>query len=228
MQTYSQLLSLAVHEFRTPTSVVGGYLRMLQRDADAPLSERQRKMIDEAAKSCGRIVELINEMSDISKLDGGQAAVKLEAFDLFTVVQEVADGMHKSQDRDVQLQVRGEGEGARTTGDLVRLRAAFTAFFKAILREQPASSTVVVERRFTTGDGRPHALVVVAAEQDVQMAYDAAPAPFDDRRGGLGLALPLARRVVERHGGRLWSPAVEGSATVRALVVSLPLPEINR
>jgi len=37
-----QLVSLAVHEFRTPASVVGGYLRMLQRDADPQLSERQR------------------------------------------------------------------------------------------------------------------------------------------------------------------------------------------
>ena len=50
IQGYSQLLSLAVHEFRTPTSVVGGYLRMLQRDTDSTLSDRQRKMIEEAEK----------------------------------------------------------------------------------------------------------------------------------------------------------------------------------
>src|SRR5262245_7992754 len=59
--TDAQLLSLAVHEFRTPASVVGGYLRMLQRDVDPPLGERQRKMVDEADKACGRIVALINE-----------------------------------------------------------------------------------------------------------------------------------------------------------------------
>ena len=45
-ESYTQLLSLAVHEFRTPASVVGGYLRMLQGDTDAPLSERQQRMID--------------------------------------------------------------------------------------------------------------------------------------------------------------------------------------
>jgi signal transduction histidine kinase len=201
---------------------------MLQRDSDVPLSERQRKMIDEAAKSCGRIVELINEMSDLSKLDSGMAAVNTEAFDLFSVVQEVARDVHEGEDRNVQLLVAGESAGAVLTGDLIRIRRALAALFRAIVREQPASSTVVADRRVTTSDGASHALIVVAPEQDVQMTYAAAAAPFDYKRGGLGLALPLARRVVERHGGRIWSPSVEGGATVRALVVSFPLPELNR
>src|SRR6266536_6063873 len=63
-EQYPPLLSLAVHEFRTPASVVGGYLRMLQRDGDG-LSDRHRKMIDEAEKSCTRLVGLIAELSDI-------------------------------------------------------------------------------------------------------------------------------------------------------------------
>ena len=50
-------------------------------------------------------------------------------------------------------------------------------------------------------------IVIVADEGRVQEAYDREPAPFDDKRGGLGLALPLARRVIEGHGGRIWSPA---------------------
>src|SRR5262249_33965089 len=71
LDSYPRLLSLAVHEFRTPASVVGGYLRMLQRDTDAQLSERQRKMIDEAERSCARLVAIVAEMSDIAKLDAG-------------------------------------------------------------------------------------------------------------------------------------------------------------
>lgn len=49
-EQYWQLITLAVHEFRTPASVVGGYLRMLQRDPDNPLTERQRKMVEDAEK----------------------------------------------------------------------------------------------------------------------------------------------------------------------------------
>ena len=42
-ESYPKLISLAVHELRSPASVVGGYLRMLQRDTEAPLSDRQRR-----------------------------------------------------------------------------------------------------------------------------------------------------------------------------------------
>ncbi len=89
-ESYPQLISLAVHELRTPASVVGGYLRMLQRDSDPPLGERQRKMIDEAAKSCGRLVELVAELSDIGKLDAGLTTIAQEPLDFFSLVDDVA------------------------------------------------------------------------------------------------------------------------------------------
>jgi signal transduction histidine kinase len=231
-QAYAQLLSLAVHEFRTPASVVGGYLRMLQNDTQVPLHERHRKMVDEAAKSCGRLVALITEMSDISKLDSGQAAVKDEAFDVFQVIHEVAETVHEAADREVRLQVQGEAAGATIMGDLTRLRPAISAYIRAVLREQPSACTVVVDRKLTRDQGQSSAVIVIAPEQAVQQAYESAPAAFEEKRGGLGLALPLARRVVERHGGRVWSPATSGgpeSANLRgAIIFSLPLAEHSR
>ncbi len=98
---YARLLSLAVHEFRTPASVVGGYLRMLQRDTDPALSDRQRKMVDEADKAYARIVALVNELSDVSKIDGGDAAFKDEPLDLFQLISDVATDMHEAEDREV-------------------------------------------------------------------------------------------------------------------------------
>src|SRR5215467_5459928 len=80
---YARLLSLAVHEFRTPASVVAGYLRMLQRDADTPLAPRHRKMVDEAEKSCARLVAIVAELSEISKLDAGLITLTSERFDVF-------------------------------------------------------------------------------------------------------------------------------------------------
>jgi len=229
--SYPQLLSLAVHEFRTPASVVGGYLRMLQRDGETALTERQRKMVDEAEKSCGRLVALITEMSDISKLDAGVIALARQPLDLFALVGEVAGLVQESKDRDVHLEVRGNGDGARITGDAARLRTAFDAIFRAILREKPGPSTVIADRRLESRDGRPTAVVVVADAATVQTAGDQTPAAFDEKRGGLGLALPLARRVIESHGGRIWSPAPAGSggdddALARGTaIIALPVTE---
>ena len=225
-ESYSRLLSLAVHEFRTPASVVGGYLRMLQRDGDQPLSERQRKMVDEAEKSCARLVALIGELSEISKLDGGTAPFKEEPIDLFELIRELAAGVHEADERGVRLAVRGESTGARLRADPMRIRAAFEAFFRAILREQPGQATVAVDcRRGPDGS----AVVVVARDTDVQPSYDAPQAPFDEKRGGLGLVVPIACRIVARYGARVSSPAIgnqseSGVSGRSALVISFPLP----
>src|SRR3982074_2313001 len=89
-ESYPQLLSLAVHEFRTPASVVGGYLRMLQRDGEPALSDRQRHMVDEAEKACARFVAIVGELSDIAKLDAGSLALARQPIDLFALVDEAA------------------------------------------------------------------------------------------------------------------------------------------
>jgi signal transduction histidine kinase len=222
---YARLLSLAVHEFRTPASVVGGYLRMLQREGDQPLSDRQRKMIDEAEKSCARLVALIGELSEISKLDGGTAPFKEEPIDLFQLIREVAAGVHEAGERGVHLAVGGEAAGARLMADPMRIRTAFEALFRAILREQPSQATVAADcRRGPDGS----AVVVVARDTDVQRSYAAPPAPFDEKRGGLGLLVPIACRIVARYSGRVWSPAVDSDPASgfngrSALVISFPV-----
>jgi signal transduction histidine kinase len=222
---YAQLLSLAVHEFRTPTSVVGGYLRMLQSGVAGALSDAQRKMIGEAEKSCARIATLIGEMSDISKIDGETVVLSETDFDLFPLIDDLASDMHDADNREVQLQVRGAAEGALVTGDRTRLASAFRVLLQAVLREQPSATTVVVDRRLEGDIETSRAIILIARDDKVQQTYDAAPRPLDELRGGLGLGMPLARRVIERYGGRTWTPDLaEGGVGERAgIVVSLPL-----
>ena len=176
------------------------------------MSERQRRMIDEAEKSCARLVAIVAELSEIGKLDSGAAKFTKQPLDLFSLMEKVAELVHEASDRDVRLTLTGLSDGAHMTGDTTRLRAAFDAIFRAILREKPGQTTVVAERRLVTRDGQPNAVLIVADEERVQEAYDRDPGPFDDMRGGLGLALPLARRVIEGHGGSLWSPAAAAAA----------------
>jgi signal transduction histidine kinase len=186
---------------------------MLQKDQEPPMSERQRRMIDEAEKSCARLVAIVAELSDIGKLDSGNIKLAQQPLDLFSLVEKVAELVHEAEERDVHLKLIGPSEGATMTGDTTRLSTAIDAIFRAILREKPGPATVIAERRLETRDGQTRALLLVGDEDRVQEAYDQQPGPFDDKRGGLGLALPLARRVIEGHGGRIWSPAnTSGSA----------------
>jgi signal transduction histidine kinase len=211
---------------------VGGYLRMLQRDAAGELNDRQRKMIDEAEKSCARLVALIAEMSDVAKLDSGVIALARQPLDVFALVSEVAEHVQEARDREVRLEVRGDSGAAAITGDAPRLRAAFDAVFRAVLREKAGPSIVVAERRRETRDGRPTAVVVVSDANSVQTAYERDRGVFDEKRGGLGLALPLARRVIEGHGGHISAPAPTGQTPASeddvsrgSAIITLPLTE---
>jgi signal transduction histidine kinase len=176
------------------------------------MSERQLRMIEEAEKSCARLVAIVSELSDIGKLDDGAVKLAQQPLDLFSLLERVATLVHEASERDVTLKLSGPAEGATITGDPARLHTAFDAIFRAILREKPGPSTVAAERRLEVRDGRPSAVLIVADEDRVQEAYEQRMIAFDDNRGGLGLALPLARRVIEGHGGRIWSPAGRSGA----------------
>ena len=144
-QDYAQLLWLVSHELRTPLSVAGGYLRMLQRDTQIPISDRHRKMVEEAEKACLTMIALVSEVNDIRKLDDGGAALMLESFDLWDVIQKVAAEATEAADRGVRLSLRGERQGAPVRGDRMRLRSALAALFRTVLREQPDSTVVVAD-----------------------------------------------------------------------------------
>ena len=67
---WAKILSLSVHEFRTPMTVVAGYIRMLLKDRAGPLSDQQRNLLEQAEKSCARLTALLTEVSDLSNLEG--------------------------------------------------------------------------------------------------------------------------------------------------------------
>ena len=208
---YARLLSLAVHELRTPVSVVTGYLRMLQGEASGPTTEHQRRMIEEAEKSCERLVAIINEMGEVARLDTGALPIRSVPTDLFVLLREVSADVRTAEQTSVDVRFRGAETGAMCTADRARLGAAFSAFMSAIAREQSENASLVIETRLEDEGGGRHASIVMSRTEAAPDLPERPRQPLNERRGGLGLALPLARRVVEAHGGLVWSPAAEAN-----------------
>lgn len=205
---FPRALSLAVHELRTPVTVTAGYLRMLLREQAGPISERQRKMLEEAERSCGRINALITELSELGRLAAGELAPPAATFDLAALVAEVAVGMHEGDDRGIRVEVRA-AHPLKVAGDRTRVGAALRALVHAALRERAEPGVVVIQCATIADGDRPWALVTIGDDGVTPALADAAraaaPPPFDEWRGGLGLALPVGRRVIEAHGGAVWS-----------------------
>ena len=166
IESYPKLLSLAVHELRTPASVVGGYLRMLQREQRRRLSERQRKMVEEAEKSCARIVALVAELSEVGQ-DWTTGLITMAPKPLTSFrswSRKWPDSMHEAGERE-----RASGGSGRdgTCGAGRRgppAQRISSDFQSNSCGKMPGSCTVVADRRLVSKRGSGASAVVVVAE----------------------------------------------------------------
>jgi signal transduction histidine kinase len=200
---WAKILSLSVHEFRTPMTVVAGYIRMLLKDRAGPLSDQQRKLLEEAEKSCGRLTALLTEVSDLSNLEGGTAPFNKHATDLQTALRNAVEQLPPLPDREVEIDLQLDGDGAPLEADPVRLTQALSSIVKSLRRELIGDDPLLVRQRRT-----PAGYEVQIGDAETIAALDAEDAGarelFDEWRGGSGLILPVARRIIEAHAGRIW------------------------
>jgi len=214
---WPKVLSLSVHEFRTPMTVVAGYIRMLLKDRAGPLSDQQRKLLEEAEKSCGRLSALIAEVSELSNLEAGTAPLNKGPVDLTAMLREAVNTLSPLPDREVPVTLDADSAPAPFEADPVRLTQALTSVIAALRRELVGEEGLMVRGR--TSDGGYEILVgdagtIAALEQE-----DAAGrAVFDEWRGGVGLSLVVARRVLNAHGATILAAPQGAKAGARIVL----------
>ena len=217
----SRLLSLSVHEFRSPISVVSGYLRMVLKDPTGNLDERYKRMLEEAEKSCGRLTTLVAEMSDLSALEAGTASFKKAPIDIRALLSETIGGLSPLTDRTVDVQLTtGEGPG-KVQGDAPRLKTAIASILYGLRREIVNDDRLVVEERTAPFRGNLATWISIADGENIEAVRTTELdhlTTFDEWRGGCGLSLAIARRIIDGHNGGVWSAA----GITRSAVVALP------
>jgi light-regulated signal transduction histidine kinase (bacteriophytochrome) len=219
---WPRLLSLSVHEFRTPVTVVAGYIRMLLKDRAGALNDQQRRLLEEAEKSCGRLSMLLAEMSELSNLEAGTGAFNRSSIDLHALLAEAIAALPDVPDRDVTVELSINGAGASLDGDPVRLKTAFTSLLHALRRELVTSNCLYVRARTRQHQGRPFSWIAFGDADHINALDEADPTAlttFDEWRGGCGLSLAIARRIFSAHDGVIGSGAQEAKASA---VVMLP------
>lgn len=222
---WPKLLSLSAHELRSPLSVVAGYIRMLVKERAGPISKQQRQLLEEAERSCGRLSHVLAELSELSQLESGTAPFNRSTVDLTPLLADVVAALPELPDRAMSV-VLFAASDASIQGDAVRLKAAFSSILHALRRELVTSDQLAVRVDVADTDGARSVRITIGEPNrmgDLQQLGPTELAAFDEWRGGNGLSLPNARRIIEAHGGRVWSPAGAGQTDGKAsAIITLP------
>ena len=199
-----RLLSHAAHEFRTPLSVILGYLRMVLNGATG-LDAKYRRMLQDIEKSATKLSGLVTEMSDLSKLERGDVRLQEKPVDLDAVLTGAIAALPEILDRQIGVKVENGERPTTVRGDSVWLQRAFTAIFFALCREVVDGDHLLVRRRPGTFNDKAAVWLTVAEPQQIDAVESLGT--FNEWRGGCGLSLVSARTIIDGHGGAIFSPS---------------------
>jgi signal transduction histidine kinase/CheY-like chemotaxis protein/HPt (histidine-containing phosphotransfer) domain-containing protein len=207
----SEFLATMSHEIRTP---MNGVLGMAELLAKTPLDRSQRQYVDSLHKSGRVLLNLINDVLDVSKIESGKFELGDEAFDLRQTMQELEQMFRpRAEEKGIALFVSTADDAARAyAGDPTRVQQIlmnllgnaikFTDEGEVRLRAtalaQTRDSTTVAFEVMDTGPGIPP-----DKQATVFGAFDQADSSRTRHHGGTGLGLHIAHKLTHLMGGRI-------------------------
>ncbi len=119
----SQFLATMSHELRTPMNAVIGFSQLLLRQRQHPLSSQQADMLERILSNGKHLLALINEILDLSKIESGRLDLKLEAFNVASLVRSTCEELRSlAQEKHLTLHVIADLQNTNVINDSVRLR----------------------------------------------------------------------------------------------------------
>jgi signal transduction histidine kinase len=119
----SQFLATMSHELRTPMNAVIGFSQLLLRQRQNPLTPQQVDMLERILNNGKHLLTLINEILDLSKIEAGRLDLKLETFNLATLVSATTEELRSLADeKHLTLQVHADLQNPNVINDSVRMR----------------------------------------------------------------------------------------------------------
>jgi signal transduction histidine kinase len=214
-QHKSQFLANMSHELRTPLNAILGYTELIVDRIYGEVPEKIRDVMVRVQKSGRHLLDLINDVLDLSKIEAGQLTLTLQDYSFPDMVHTVVGAVEplaaeKGLGLTVEVQaglpvaLGDERRIAQVLLNLVGNAIKFTE--KGELRVGAARSdgTFVVSVA-DTGPG-----IAESEQQRIFEEFQQVDSSSTRAKGGTGLGLAIAKRIVEMHGGKLWVESVVG------------------
>jgi signal transduction histidine kinase len=200
------------HEVSTPLTPLAGYLKILQGEKLGPLTAQQRRVVETMSVSVARLTRIVENLGDFASLGAERAPLSLDAVDPDALAEKVVEEL-RPYIKDARLNVAlVKAGGGPILADPRKLRQAITNVVGNAVKFSPHGAEVLVELArdggklrvavYDQGPGvRPDEVEAVFRP----FAHAAARANDEHRHHpGTGLGLPVAVRIAEAHGGRIW------------------------
>jgi len=206
-QAKSDFLASMSHELRTPLSAIIGFSALMR---DEPLADGRRSVPDEwiehVHRSGDHLLNLINDVLDLTKIEAGRINLEKESFELGSALAESVEGLRPLADRKSIEMIVSSDAGA-ITADRGRLRQIVYNLLSNAIKFTPEGGHISVEGAWSGNEAH-----VAVVDTGVGIAVDDLEHVFEEfrqvgdlkaREAGTGLGLALCRRLAEAHGGRL-------------------------
>ncbi len=222
----SEFLASMSHELRTPLHTIIGFSELLAEQLEGPLNEKQKRFIGHIHNDSLHLLELINDVLDLSKIEAGRLELRLQTFDAAAEIEEVLASIRP---RAIAKSIAIETDilsPLRIHADPLRLKQILLNLLSNAVKFTPEGGRIMVEA-VIAGDS----IEISVSDTGVGISAEEQRSVFDKFyqtgmttkgvREGTGLGLAIVKRLVEEHGGtvRLKSELGVGSS----FTFSLPL-----
>ena len=216
-------LGIAAHELRTPLAILKGFAQTLliqtARGNGPELADWQVESLQDIDQSTSRLIELTEDLLDVTRLQAGQLTFHREPTDLVALARRVLTRFQMSTERQ-RLSLLTSSEYLVVDVDPRRMEQVLSNLLGNAIKYSPAGGAIEITLQ---EDGETKTALLSIRDAGIGIPTDQQARIFgrferaDNARahgiGGTGLGLYLCRELVERHGGRIWFESVEGEGS---------------
>jgi signal transduction histidine kinase len=225
-QTLRDFLANISHELKTPLTSIRGFSEALLDgtiDDDQGIRRSARIINDES----GRVLRLVEELLDLSRIESGQIPMRQELLKLDELFEHLSELFAlRSEDSGVRLEIANNAT-SWVKGDYDRLEQVLNNLLDNAFRHTPEGGLI----RLTAQDVNQSAVQIMVSDNGVGIPSDDLPHLFGrfyrarnsqngEERMGAGLGLAISREIVRAHGGEIWATSEEGRGTT--FIFTLP------